>query len=187
MTSPKYTQLQLIHHDHPHENWYLFEGDTCFYEIVAPYVEHLTIFWDFIHTKIKIGEFSSLNHANLDLYCDEFDEMDENILKDLLVSVRCVNDLILSSWLIEVSYQSQMSPVISILMLEEECSCISKFSFSLLDNLLRSIRNLQNLMIFPDLPCVNQQVVMTHDMGVFAKSHDTKVIISGLSPTIYSL
>uniref|UniRef100_M1DYB4 F-box domain-containing protein n=1 Tax=Solanum tuberosum TaxID=4113 RepID=M1DYB4_SOLTU len=68
----------------------------------------------------------------------EFDEMDENIVKDLLV--------------------------ISILMLEEEdislpllecrwltiSSCISKLSFHLLDNLLRSTPKLENLMIFPD-------------------------------------
>ncbi|KAG5620059.1 hypothetical protein H5410_005277 [Solanum commersonii] len=37
--------------------------------------------------------------------------MDENIVKDLLVSVRCANELILSSWFIKVSYQSQISPV----------------------------------------------------------------------------
>ncbi|KAH0776862.1 hypothetical protein KY290_008273 [Solanum tuberosum] len=83
--------------------------------------------------------------------------MDVNIEKDLLLSVRCANELILSSRFIKV---------ISNLMLEEEhvslplmeCRCltissrISKLSFPMLDNLLRSTRNLENLMIFPDKP-----------------------------------
>ncbi|KAH0682499.1 hypothetical protein KY285_020010 [Solanum tuberosum] len=53
--------------------------------------------------RIKLRNFSSLNHANLDLNCDEFDEMDEKIVKDLLVSARCANELILSSWFVKVS------------------------------------------------------------------------------------
>ncbi|KAH0776853.1 hypothetical protein KY290_008269 [Solanum tuberosum] len=83
--------------------------------------------------------------------------MDVNIEKHLLLSVRCANELILSSRFIKV---------ISNLMLEEEhvslplmeCRCltissrISKFSFPMIDNLLRSTRNLENLMIFPDKP-----------------------------------
>ncbi|KAG5570963.1 hypothetical protein H5410_060729 [Solanum commersonii] len=56
-------------------------------------------------------DLSSLNHANLDLYCDELYEMNENIEKDLLASVHCANELILSSW---------FTKVISSWMLEEE-------------------------------------------------------------------
>ncbi|KAK4709816.1 hypothetical protein R3W88_004329 [Solanum pinnatisectum] len=144
MTSPKCRRLELIRHGYPYGDWYSFEGDTCCIEIVAPYVEHLTI----------SGDFSSSNQANLDLDCDEFDEIDENIVKDLLVSPRCANELILSSWFIKV---------ISILMLEEEdvslplleyrwltiSSCISKLPFPRLDNLLRETPKLENLMIFP--------------------------------------
>ncbi|KAG5619854.1 hypothetical protein H5410_005072 [Solanum commersonii] len=152
MTSPKCRQLELIHHGHPYGDWYSFEGDTCFFEIVAPYVEHLTIYRIFNEMRIKVRDFSSLSHVNVDVYCDE---MDENIVKDLLVSARCANELIFSSWFIKV---------ISILMFEMEdvslpllecrwltiSSCISKLSFPLLDNLLRSTPKLENLMIFPD-------------------------------------
>ncbi|KAG5621462.1 hypothetical protein H5410_006680 [Solanum commersonii] len=46
---------------------------------VAPYVEHLTISRVFNDTRIKLRDFSSLNHANFDLYCDE------NIVEDLLM------------------------------------------------------------------------------------------------------
>ncbi|WMV55602.1 hypothetical protein MTR67_048987 [Solanum verrucosum] len=155
MTSPKCRRLQLTQHDHPYGDWYLYEGDVCCLEIVAPYVEHLTITRVLSHTKIKIVDLSYLNHATFNLYCDEYDEMDVNIEKDLLLSVRCANELILSSRFIKV---------ISNLMLEEEhvslplmeCRCltissrISKLSFPMLDNLLRSIRKLENLMIFPD-------------------------------------
>ncbi|WMV13841.1 hypothetical protein MTR67_007226, partial [Solanum verrucosum] len=84
MTSPKCRRLQLIHHSHPRGDWYPFEDDTdtCCFEIIAPYVEHLTISGGFNYTKIKLRDLSSLNHANLNLYCDEFAERDENIVKD---------------------------------------------------------------------------------------------------------
>ncbi|KAG5620056.1 hypothetical protein H5410_005274, partial [Solanum commersonii] len=111
MTSPKCRRLHLIHHDHPCGDRYSFEGDICCFEIVAPHIEHLTISGVFNHTKIKLGDLLSLKQANLDLICDEFNEMDEHIVKDLLVSVPCANELILSSWFIKV---------ISNLMLEEE-------------------------------------------------------------------
>ncbi|KAG5570969.1 hypothetical protein H5410_060735 [Solanum commersonii] len=65
-----YYWLQLIHNDHPDRDRYSLEGDTCCFEIVALYVEDLMI---------------SMN-ANLDLYCDELDEMNEHIGKDLLAS-----------------------------------------------------------------------------------------------------
>ncbi|WMV59108.1 hypothetical protein MTR67_052493 [Solanum verrucosum] len=48
--------------------------------------------------KIKLRDLSSLNHVNLNIYCDELDEVNENIEKDLLASVRCAIELILSSW-----------------------------------------------------------------------------------------
>ncbi|KAG5620374.1 hypothetical protein H5410_005592 [Solanum commersonii] len=101
MTSPRCKRLQLIDHYHPVGDWYSFEGD-CYFEIVAPYVEHLTISGNFDNTEIELKDLSSLNHAKLDLSSDEFDSMDENILKDLFVIIRCANELILSSWFIKV-------------------------------------------------------------------------------------
>ncbi|XP_010317363.1 F-box/LRR-repeat protein 25-like [Solanum lycopersicum] len=110
MTSPNCKKLKLIDHYHPTGDWFSFEGDCCF-EVVAPYVEHLTIFGDFDYTIIELKDLSSLDHAKLDLCSDEFDSLDEGILIDLLVSVGCANELILSSWFIKVSYQFQMSLV----------------------------------------------------------------------------
>uniref|UniRef100_M1DUW6 F-box family protein n=1 Tax=Solanum tuberosum TaxID=4113 RepID=M1DUW6_SOLTU len=161
MTSPKCRRLHLIHHGHPCGDWYSFEGDICCFEIVAPHVEHLTISGVFNHTKIKLGDLSSLKHANLDLVCDEFNEMDEHIVKDLLVSVRCANELILSSWFIKV---------ISNLMLEEEdvslplleCRCTILFFedeeidlledkyLSFEENIFKvSLQNLKNVKVMP--------------------------------------
>uniref|UniRef100_M1DX11 Ubiquitin-protein ligase n=1 Tax=Solanum tuberosum TaxID=4113 RepID=M1DX11_SOLTU len=155
MTSPTCRRLQLTHHNHPYGDWYSFEGDTCCLEIVAPYVEHLTICGVLSHTKIKLWDLLSLNNANFNLYCDEYDEMDVNIEKDLLVSVRCANELVLSSRFIkEISNLTLEEEDISLQLMECRCltisSCISKLSFPMLDNLLRSTHNLENLMIFPD-------------------------------------
>ncbi|KAG5570959.1 hypothetical protein H5410_060725 [Solanum commersonii] len=61
--------------------------------------------------KIKLRDLSSLNHADLDLYYDELDEMNEHIENDHLASVCCANELLLLSRFTKVSYQSQMSPV----------------------------------------------------------------------------
>ncbi|KAK4710395.1 hypothetical protein R3W88_004908 [Solanum pinnatisectum] len=149
--------LKLIDHYHPIGDWYSFEGDCCF-EVVAPYVEHLTISGDFDYTEIELKDLSSLDHAKLCLCSDEFDSMDEDILIDLLVSIRCANELILSSclsrlvisiWMMDLELNFSLSLL--------ECrwltisSYISKVSFPMLDKLLRSTPNLENLMIFPGI------------------------------------
>ncbi|KAK4726815.1 hypothetical protein R3W88_031732 [Solanum pinnatisectum] len=162
MTFPKYSRLELIHHDHPRGDWYSFEGDIYFFEIVAPYVEHLTIFGVFNYMKIKLRDFSSLNHANLDLYCDE------NIVKDLLVSSCCANELILSSWLIKVIFNLMLEEDdISLPLLECRwltiCSYISKLLFPLLDNLLRLAPKLENFMIFPDMTYEDKDIDLLED------------------------
>ncbi|KAK4726817.1 hypothetical protein R3W88_031734 [Solanum pinnatisectum] len=141
MTSPKCRRLELIHHGHSCRDWYSIEGDIYFFEIVAPYVEHLTISGVFNYMKIKLRDFSSLNHANLDLYCDE------NIVKDLLVSACCANELILSSWLIKLTISSY----------------ISKLSSPLLDNLLRSTPKLENFMIFPNMTYEDKEIDLLED------------------------
>ncbi|KAG5609898.1 hypothetical protein H5410_021179 [Solanum commersonii] len=139
-----------------------FNRDTYCFEIVAPYVEHLMISGVFDDTRIKLREFSSLKHANLDLYYDE------NTVEDVLVSVCCANELILSSWLIKV---------ISNLMLEEEdislpllecrwltiSSYISKLSSPLLDNLIKSTPTLENLVIFPDMMYEDKDIDLLED------------------------
>ncbi|WMV15015.1 hypothetical protein MTR67_008400 [Solanum verrucosum] len=153
MTSPKCKRLKLIDHYHPIGDWYSFEGDCCF-EVVAPYVEHLTISGDFDYTEIELKDLSSLDHAKLCLCSDEFDSMDEDILIDLL-SVRCANELILSSWFIKVISIWMMDLELNFSLPLLECkwltisSYISKVSFPMLDKLLRSTPNLENLMIFP--------------------------------------
>ncbi|KAG5620363.1 hypothetical protein H5410_005581 [Solanum commersonii] len=95
-----YSFPEVLCSSHPPGDWYPFENDndTCCFEIVSPYVEHLTISRGFNYKKIKHRDLSSWNHANLNLYFDEFAERDENIVKDFFVSVHCANELILSSW-----------------------------------------------------------------------------------------
>ncbi|KAH0695988.1 hypothetical protein KY289_013470 [Solanum tuberosum] len=116
MTSPRCKRLQLIDHYHPIGDWYSFEGD-CYFEVVSPYVEHLTISGNFDNTEIELKDLSSLNHAKLDLSSDEFDSMDENILKDLFVSVRCANKLILSSWFIKVRSVISLKCLLSLIFM----------------------------------------------------------------------
>lgn len=61
--------------------------------------------------EIRLGDLSSLIHANLTFYFyDSFrlDELiDKTIVKDHLVSLRCANELIVPSWYIEVSLLSE--------------------------------------------------------------------------------
>ncbi|XP_060193275.1 putative F-box protein At1g49610 [Lycium barbarum] len=153
VTSPKCRQLQLIDHEHPEGEWGSREG-ACFFEIVAPYVQNLRISGDIYHMKIRFGDLSSLVHADLTFCRDEDDVIGETIVKELLVSVRCANELSVSSWCIKV---------ISELMLKKEdvslpsleckwlaiSSRITKYSFPGIDRLLRSTPYLENLMIFP--------------------------------------
>ncbi|MCD7447736.1 hypothetical protein HAX54_033526 [Datura stramonium] len=154
MTSPKCRRLQLTDHDHPDGDWGSFEGD-CFFEIVAPYVQHLKISGNFDHSEIRLKGLTSLVHAELTFCADEYDE---NTVKDLLVSVRCANELILSSWYIKVisSLIFEKESFISLPLLECKwlaiSSHITNYSFPGLDTLLKSTLNLENLMIAPDMP-----------------------------------
>ncbi|KAG5620368.1 hypothetical protein H5410_005586 [Solanum commersonii] len=141
MTSPKCKRLELIHHGHPYGDWYSFEGDTCCFEIVAPHVKHLTISGVFNDTRIKLRDFSSVHHANLALDFDEFDEMGENIVKDILVSARCANELILSSWFIKYHpfYEDE----------EIDLSEDKKY-LSIEENIFKvSLQNLKNVKVMP--------------------------------------
>ncbi|KAG5620832.1 hypothetical protein H5410_006050 [Solanum commersonii] len=61
LTSPKCTRLELIGHGYPYD----YMGGDCYFKIVAPYVQHLKILGDLNPAEIKLGELSSLIHADL--------------------------------------------------------------------------------------------------------------------------
>ncbi|KAJ8545983.1 hypothetical protein K7X08_018566 [Anisodus acutangulus] len=120
-------------------------------------VQHLKISGDFDHTRIRLGDLTSLVHADLTLYRSEYNEIDETVVEDLLVSIHCANELMVSSWFIKV---------ISDLLFEEEdfslplleckwltiSSRITKYCFPCINSLSRSTPYLENLMIFPTIP-----------------------------------
>ncbi|KAG5621464.1 hypothetical protein H5410_006682 [Solanum commersonii] len=150
--------MHLIHHGHPCGDWYLFEGDICCFEIVAPYVEHLTISGVFNHTNIKLGDLSSLKHANLDLVCDEFNEMDKHIVKDLLYhpffeveEIDLLEDKYLSfeENIFKVSLQNLKNVKVM-----PFCSCRRRSDETKLDQLLKFLLehaiNLEKLVIVPE-------------------------------------
>ncbi|MCD9644157.1 hypothetical protein HAX54_032174 [Datura stramonium] len=157
VTSPNCRRLQLTNHHHPIGDWGSFEGD-CGFEVVAPYVQHLKISENFDHTEIRLGDLSSLVHADLTFCRDEYDASNETTVEDLLVSIRCANELIVSPWLIKVISDLMFEGEdISLPLLECRwlmiSSRISKYFFPGLDNLLRSTPYLENLMLSHDMPC----------------------------------
>ncbi|KAG5620789.1 hypothetical protein H5410_006007, partial [Solanum commersonii] len=111
LTSPKCKSLELIDHIHP---VYYIKGD-CYFEIVAPYVQHLKISGDFNGVEIRLGDLSSLIHADLTYHSSDYrrldDVIDKSIVKDHFTRVACANELIVSSLHIEM---------ISMLILQEE-------------------------------------------------------------------
>ncbi|KAG5570956.1 hypothetical protein H5410_060722 [Solanum commersonii] len=84
--------------------------------------------------KIKLTNLSSLNHTNLDLYYDDLDEMYENIFCQAFV--------------FDVGRGRHL---LTIMQMVDKKFLYFKTLIPL-DNLLRSTRNLENLMIFPDMP-----------------------------------
>uniref|UniRef100_M0ZR29 Uncharacterized protein n=1 Tax=Solanum tuberosum TaxID=4113 RepID=M0ZR29_SOLTU len=83
-------------------------GDECYFEIVAPYVQHFRISGNFDGVGIRLGDLSSLIHADLtyNLYDDRGldDVIDKSIVKDHLTSVACANELIIPSLYIELDF-----------------------------------------------------------------------------------
>ncbi|XP_006340057.1 putative F-box/LRR-repeat protein At5g02930 isoform X1 [Solanum tuberosum] len=158
LTSPKCTTLELSNHTHPLG----YMGDECYFEIVAPYVQHFRISGNFDGVGIRLGDMSSLIHADLtyNLYDDRGldDVIDKSIVKDHLTSVACANELIIPSLYIEM---------ISMLILQKEdvslplmeCkrltinSWISKYTFLGIDRLLSSTPCLENLTIHLKVDC----------------------------------
>ncbi|XP_015169554.1 F-box/LRR-repeat protein At5g02910-like [Solanum tuberosum] len=152
LTSPNCTRLELSNHTHPLN----YMGDECYFEIVAPYVQHLKISGDFVGVEIRLGDLSSLIHADLTYHWYDLHGLDDvinkSIVKDHLTSVACANDLIISSLYIEM---------ISMLILQKEdvplplleCkrltinSWTSKYTFFGIDRLLSSTPCLENLTI----------------------------------------
>ncbi|XP_006366660.1 putative F-box/LRR-repeat protein At5g02930 [Solanum tuberosum] len=158
LTSPKCTTLELSNHTHPLN----YMGDECYFEIVAPYVQHFRISGNFDGVGIRLGDLSSLIHADLtyNLYDDRGldDVIDKSIVKDHLTSVACANELIIPSLYIEM---------ISMLILQKEdvslplmeCkrltinSWISKYTFLGIVRLLSSTPCLENLTIHLKVDC----------------------------------
>ncbi|XP_049392947.1 putative F-box/LRR-repeat protein At5g02930 [Solanum stenotomum] len=61
LTSPKCTRFELSNHTHPLD----YKGDECYFEIVAPYVQHFRISGNFEGVGIRLGDLLSLIHADL--------------------------------------------------------------------------------------------------------------------------
>lgn len=113
----------MINHRHPNGDWDS-SRDDCYLEVVAPYVQHLKILGDFTYMEIRLGDLSSLIHANLTFYIyDSFrlgELIDRTIVKDHLVSLRCPNELIVPSLYIEVSLLSEcLQPVSSYINIDD--------------------------------------------------------------------
>ncbi|XP_055803452.1 putative F-box/LRR-repeat protein At5g02930 [Solanum dulcamara] len=162
LTSPKCTRLELIDHTHPVD---YMRGD-CYFEIVAPYVQHLRISGDFDGVENRLGDLSSLIHADLTCYLYDYDvddKIDKTIVKDHLTSIACAKELIISPWYIEVSlhfmsFYANMN-IYSVWQKEDvllpllECkqltinSWIKNYTFLGIANLLRSTPCLENLTI----------------------------------------
>ncbi|KAK4367851.1 hypothetical protein RND71_011643 [Anisodus tanguticus] len=157
ITSPKCRRLQLIDHEHPHcGDWGSFET-TCCFEIVAPYVQHLEISGNFIDAEVRLGDLSSVVHAELTFEIHERDAIaDKTIAKDLLLSVCSANELLTPSWIIEVISRLKKEDVSLPLL---ECkqltinSWISKYSIIGIYRLLMSSPCLENLTILPKNDC----------------------------------
>ncbi|WMV17007.1 hypothetical protein MTR67_010392 [Solanum verrucosum] len=98
ITSPKCRSLQLIDHAHPDGDWGPFGGD-CSFEIVAPYIQHLKISGHFDNVEIRLGDLSSLVHADLTF---SVDVVFDKTVELLLASVRCANELMIPCWFIEM-------------------------------------------------------------------------------------
>lgn len=148
LTSPKCSRLELIDHVHPDGDWGSFGGD-CSFEIVAPYIQHLKISGHFDGVEIRLGDLSSLVHADLTF---SVDGVFDKTVELLLASVRCANELMVPCWFIEMIYVLAVEKkAVSLLLLKCKKltinSWISKKAILGIDCLLRSTPYLENLTI----------------------------------------
>lgn len=158
ITSPKCTRLLLIDHRHP-----LNDSDPldnhCFFDIVAPLVQHLEIFGAFHGVKFRLRDISSLVHADLNFHNHTWGVTNDLIdIKDILADVRCASELTVPSWFIEVISKLMLENA-DLLLLLLECkwltinSFITKCSFLSIGNLLSSTPYLENLTLLPEQVC----------------------------------
>lgn len=138
----------MIDHVHPDGDWGSFGGD-CSFEIVAPYIQHLKISGHFDNAEIKLGDLSSLVHADLTF---SVDAVFDKTVELLLASVRCANELMVPCWFIEMIYVLVLEKKdVSLLLLKCKQltvnSWISKKAILGMDRLLRSTPYLENLTI----------------------------------------
>uniref|UniRef100_M1C4G9 Ubiquitin-protein ligase n=1 Tax=Solanum tuberosum TaxID=4113 RepID=M1C4G9_SOLTU len=125
LTSPKCTTLELSNHTHPLN----YMGDECYFEIVAPYVQHFRISGNFDGVGIRLGDLSSLIHADLtyNLYDDRGldDVIDKSIVKDHLTSVACANELIIPSLYIELDFPNNPQPTAAFSPSGKDCTFLN--------------------------------------------------------------
>ncbi|KAG5629876.1 hypothetical protein H5410_001593 [Solanum commersonii] len=99
LTSPKCMKFELSNHTHPLD----YKGDECYFEIVAPYVQHFRISGNFEGVGIRLRDLSSLIHVDLTYNLYDFRELDDvidkSIVKDHFTSVACANELIIPSFI----------------------------------------------------------------------------------------
>ncbi|KAH0729537.1 hypothetical protein KY289_000725 [Solanum tuberosum] len=158
LTSPKCTRFELSNHTHPLD----YKGDECYFEIVAPYVQHFRISGNFEGVGIRLGDLSSLIHADLTYNLYDFRELDDVIDKSIVkyhfTSVACANELIIPSLYIEmISMLILQKEDVSLLLLEGKRltinSWISKYAFLGIDRLLSSTPCLEKLTIHLKVDC----------------------------------
>ncbi|MCD7447737.1 hypothetical protein HAX54_033527 [Datura stramonium] len=148
ITSPNCRRLQLIDHAHPTGDWGFIGGD-CSFEIVAPYIQHLKISGHFDRVEVRLGDLSSLIHADLTFSVDVvFDQT----VEVLLASVCCAKELMVPCWFIEMIYVLVLEKKdVSLPLLECKRltinSWISKNAILGIGGLLRSTPYLENLNI----------------------------------------
>ncbi|XP_006363820.1 F-box/LRR-repeat protein At5g02910-like [Solanum tuberosum] len=149
ITSPKCRSLQLIDQAHPDGDWGPFGGD-CSFEIVAPYIQHLKISGHFDNVEIRLGDLSSLVHADLTF---SVDVVFDKTVALLLASVRCANELMIPCWFIEMIYVSVLEKKKDVPLLMLKCkqltinSWISRNAILGIGVLLKSTPYLENLTI----------------------------------------
>ncbi|WMV07952.1 hypothetical protein MTR67_001337 [Solanum verrucosum] len=104
LTSSKCKRQELIEYRYSPD---CIEAGCHYFEVVAPYVQHLKIQVVFDGVKIMLSDLSSLVHADLTYNLYNFYESDEvigkSMVKDHLTSVACANELIIPSLYIEWS------------------------------------------------------------------------------------
>ncbi|KAG5620815.1 hypothetical protein H5410_006033 [Solanum commersonii] len=94
-------------------------GGECYFEIVAPYVQHLKI--------LGLGDLSSLIHADLTYHSSDYHRLDnvidKIIVKDHLTRVACANELIIPSlhdFHVDVAKRRHFITIVGVQMIDDK-------------------------------------------------------------------